>query len=357
MEFQNALGVLLERTNASIRYRIRRDILQEPGTQSLDALYTEILHDPGVEYAFSLQRPDGYFGEVFHSGFSPNGRYHGKPGVEGVVKYLLEKGIGADDPRLKAGFEVLRQENWLGQSKGVWCAYYPELGLYGPELIRTTLFASAGVANGEELCAGTREAVEVFERLRDASSMAELTESMVSGGQAFAVFRFGVRFPEWYHLKLLAYSTLWRKEPERTAVIEGVKKLIAFSPLPVVRVRLKSRWLAPAAIVLRDLNVDLNDLATEGWDHPNWAAWFQTFELFARMGIVRDIPELERQARQLKEMLAGGNGFFTAKLPLSYFNNWSVYSGMALEGDWRGGRGVYDLTFRALLVLHMVGQP
>lgn len=355
MELQNVIDVLLSQASPSIRYRVKRDILQEPRTQAIDALYTEILREPGVEYAFSLQRQGGYPGEVFHSGFNPNGRYPGKPGVEGIVKYLLEKGISANDPRMTAGFEALRQENWLGQSKGIWCAYYPELGLYGPELIRTTLLASAGVANDEELRDGTREAVDVFERLRGVSSMEELTESMTSGGQTFAVFRPGVHFPEWYHLKLLAYSTLWRKGPERAAVIEGIKKLISFSPLPVVRVRLKSRWLAPAAIVLRDLKVNLSDLAAEGWDHPNWAAWFQTFELFARMGIVRDIPELERQAGQLREMLVAGNGFFAVKLPFSYFNNWSAYSGIALERDWRAGRGVYDLTFRSLLTLHMSG--
>lgn len=355
MELQNAIDILLSRASPSIRYRVKRDILQEPRTQAIDALYTEILREPGVEYAFSLQRQGGYPGEVFHSGFNPNGRYPGKPGVEGIVKYLLEKGISADDPRMKAGFEALRQESWLGQSKGIWCAYYPELGLYGPEFIRTALLASAGVADEDELRTATQEAVDVFERLRNVSSMGELTESMTSGGQTFAVFRTGVRFPEWYHLKLLAYSPFWRKGPERAAVVEGIKKLISFSPLPVVRVRLKSRWLAPAAIVLRDLKVNLSDLAAEGWDHPNWAAWFQTFELFARMGIVRDIPELERQAGQLKEILAAGNGFFHAKLPFSYFSNWSVYTGMALETDWRGGRGVHDLTFRSLILFHFCG--
>ena len=72
------------------------------------------------------------------------------------------------------------------------------------------------------------------------------------------------------------------------------------------------------------------------------------------MGIVKEIPELKKQAEQLKDLLDEGDGFFIHNFKEEYFNGWSIYHGLALENDWKQGRE-YDLTFRALLMLHLSG--
>jgi hypothetical protein len=148
---------------------------------------------------------------------------------------------------------------------------------------------------------------------------------------------------------------LWKGEEDKLSVINGIKKLIDLSPLQEVRVKYKSRWLAPGGIRPLNLKVNLIDLATEGWNCDNWEQWFMTFEHFARMGIVKDIPELEQQTNQLIDILEEGKGFFSLDIKEEYFSRWGAYLGLALENSWRYGKGRHDLTFRALLILSYAG--
>jgi len=87
----------------------------------------------------------------------------------------------------------------------------------------------------------------------------------------------------------------------------------------------------------------------------DWFFWFHNMELFARMGIVDKIPFLVQKADELKEMLAAGKGFFPIKLYSRPFEQWSVYTGLALEDSWKNERWKYDLTFRSLLILKYAG--
>lgn len=114
MKWENALDELLAEANPSIKYRIYRDILKESQSMKMERLYAEVLQDPQVKYAFSLQRADGYFGDVFHAGFIPKGSHYGKSGTEGIMRFLFEKGIEPSAPRIRAGLEALRRDSWLG---------------------------------------------------------------------------------------------------------------------------------------------------------------------------------------------------------------------------------------------------
>jgi hypothetical protein len=53
------------------------------------------------------------------------------------------------------------------------------------------------------------------------------------------------------------------KGDDRLRIINGIKKLIEFSPLQEVKVKYKSRWLAPGGIRPLNLKAGLPDLASE----------------------------------------------------------------------------------------------
>lgn len=355
MRWENAVDEMLEKACPSIRYRIRRDILFERPSGLTDRLMGEILEDPAVRYALSLQKPDGYFGDVFHAGFMPKGHYKGKSGVEGIMGFLFEKGLDASNPRVASGLRALERPGWLGQEKGIWCVYYKDIGLYGPEFIKTALLCMFGTAGEAETARCGREAVDTFTELRRYDSYESITEEMRCNAKTYKVYRKGVRFPEYYHLKMLAFNDMWKKT-DRCAVVEGVRKLMSFSPLQEVRVRHKSRWLAPGGIRPRDLRARLGDLRAEGWDRDNWVCWLKTFEYFARMGIVKDIPEFRGQAAQLCSLLDDGKGFFPIALKEKDCSLWGPCLGLALENSWKDGRMRYDLTFRSMLILHFAGM-
>jgi hypothetical protein len=355
MKWENALDELLAEANPSIKYRIYRDILKESQSMKMERFYAEVLQDPQVKYAFSLQSADGYFGDVFHAGFIPKGSHYGKFGTEGIMRFLFEKGIEPSDPRIRAGLEALRRDSWLGQEKGIWCVYYKDIGMYGPEFIRTALLSMFGFVSDTEMKPFICDTIKTFEDLYHISSYDSMIEDFKYGGRCYKVYKKGVRFPEYYHLKMLAFSDLWRTEENQLRVIAGVKRLVEFSPLQEVRVKYKARWLAPGSIRPFNLKVDLGDLAAAGWIRDNWEQWFMTFEHFARMGIVKCVPELNNQASQLFDLLEEGKGFFPLNLKEEYFNRWGAYLGLALENNWKNGRARYDLTFRSLLILSYAG--
>ena len=356
MKWENAVDEMLENANPSIRYRIRRDILKEPLSAETERLYAQILDDPQVKYAFSLQKENGYFGDEFHAGFIPKGKSKINIGAEGIMRFLFEKGAEPSEPRIKAGLEILKKDGWLIKEKGMWCVHYKDIGLYGPEFIRAALLQMFGAVSDADMTPHIRFAVKTFDDLKDVDSCESITEDFKYGGKIYKVFKKGIGFPEYYHLKILAFSDLWKREEDRPNVINGVKKLIGLSPLREVRVKYKSHWIAPGSIRPFDLKADLSRLAAEGWNCDNWEHWFVTFENFARMGIVNEIPELKSQAGQLAGMLDGGSGFFPIGMKEEYFNRWGPNLGLMLENSWKQGRGKYDLTFRALFILKLVGE-
>ncbi|HEX2944496.1 MAG TPA: hypothetical protein VHT96_00900 [Clostridia bacterium] len=354
MKLENVLDEMLEKANPSIKYRIHRDILKEPFSSETGRLYNQILDDPQVKYAFSLQKENGYFGDEFHAGFIPKVKSRTNFGAEGIMRFLFEKGIEPSDARINAGVEILKKDGWLIKEKGLWCIHYKNIGLYGPEFIRAALLQMFGAVSQADMLPHVKYAVKTLDDLKDVDSYESITEDFKYGGKIYKVFKKGVIFPEYYHLKILAFSDLWKEEKDRLKVINGVKKLIELSPLREVRVKYKSHWIAPGGIRPYDLKIDIDKLAAEGWNCDNWEHWFVTFENFARMGIVNEIPELKKQAGQLADMLDSGNGFFPIDLKEEYFNRWGSYMGLMLENSWKQGRGRYDLTFRALFILTLV---
>jgi hypothetical protein len=79
-------------------------------------------------------------------------------------------------------------------------------------------------------------------------------------------------------------------------------------------------------------------------------------ELFARMGVIKQIPVFMNHINELKEILREDGGFFPFRPSTSVFEKWNAYAGLALEDSWAKERWKYDLTFRALLILKYAGM-
>ena len=65
MKIKQLIEFTLENSSANIKYRILKEILNEPiDTDRMQKLQSEIL----VRKAFSVQRKDGFIGSVIHGG-------------------------------------------------------------------------------------------------------------------------------------------------------------------------------------------------------------------------------------------------------------------------------------------------
>lgn len=330
---------------ASIKYRVRKEILEE--NPDITAYLDEILDDERVKYVFTWQKVDGYLGQSFHGGWIPDAKLKlYNTGAEAALRFLAEMGVPRDYPVVEKGLNALLKDNW-NPDPWKWGAHYePEIGLFGVDYIRAVVFSYFGIEEYDFSKTEIQQALRHVNRVTEIPSVKEITGNYRNK----LYFNQGIALPDIYHLKLLAFTQGWRDSQNTSALAKALEHLIELSPIPETYIKCGSQLVAPARITPRDLKQSPHSLQPQDWF---W--WLHTMELFARMGIVKQIPALRQQANELKGMLAEGNGFFPVKPYARSFQNWSVYVGLALEDSWKNDRWKYDLTFRALLILKYAG--
>jgi hypothetical protein len=325
---------LLEHACAAIRYRLRRELLdQPPTTGEMLALQPQILEDRAIREVLSWQQPGGWIAWNFHG-------YHS---MEAGIRILCEKGLDRGQPVLANALQALEKETGrLERGLGKVGAILDLLGMGGAQMIRAALFAQAGVEDAPCMSEQISLALAGFEAVLTIDTINDLVEDY----KGELVFRPGILWPSIYHLRLLAFTRGWRSAQNQEMIAACIQKLVRLSPLPVIKVRYKSQLIAPASFGMHDFNADLNAL-----DDAHWMMWFQRTELLARLGVIHRVPELVAQVVDLYEFLEAGQGNFTKFLRHEYFRKWGSYTGLMLEADWRDPRRrIYDLTFRSLLI-------
>lgn len=331
---EEVIASLLQNACPSIRSRVRMELLgQSPSDREVVSLQKEILLDDLVREVMTWRGSDKWRSASFH----------GAKGIETGVRVLCEKGLDRGHPAITSALDALRKyPNIIYRGIGKPGRYFDEIGLGGSELIRAVVFAYAGVEGEPCVEEQIRVVLEAFKFIRSVNTIQEVTDKYKDK----PVFKPGAVFPSIYHLRLLAFTQKWRTPANKHLVREGVEKLVAFSPMPVIYGRKGSQLIAPASFAMQDFNPKMDELSDAGW-----MAWFHRMELLSRMGMLGAVPELHKQVRELDGMLKQGGGWFTKKISSRYFFLWSAYSGLALEKDWRvPTRRMYDLTFRSLLV-------
>jgi hypothetical protein len=342
--FEQTINILRFQACPAIRYRIEKELLNLPVPDSIRE--TEISSDERVKEVFSWQNPDGYFGEVFHGGWVPReNRKYSSTGAETGLRFLSEMGVSASNTRVKRALEVLLRDGWnRGYTK--WNIFAPEVGLQGEDYIRATVFSYFGIEDTPFTTFEVTRALSLLDRFSTVKALNEIVLTY----RGKSVYRNGTVLPEIYHIRLLAFTHSWRNEETVKRVVKAVENLCVLSPLSDVYIRYRSQLIAPARIYPRDLTRPLSSFTDR-----DWFPWFHTFELLARLGVIRSIPCFSSQLDELVGLLRLGKGYFPIKPKAAYFRKWSVYTGLALEKDWRAEKWKNDLTFRSLLILKYAG--
>jgi len=338
------IRTLTEGACASIRFRTRKEILGE--NPDISKYLNDILTDKRVQYAFSWQKENGFLGDFFHAGWIPavKMKYFGT-GAEGALRFLSEMAVPDTYPVIKKCLEALLRDNWNPDPWKWSTVFEPEIGLFGADNIRAVVFSYFGIEDHDFIQTEIRRTLGYVRAVSDIRSIEEIT-----GTYRQKLYYSGTPLPDLYNLKLLAFTKSWRNEKNLDIISKAIEKLIEFSPLPKVYIKIKSQLVAPAQIQPPNLKQSPYELGPRDWF---W--WIHTMELFARMRIVKKVPSLLQQAYELKSILKEGDGVFPFKPHDGYFKAWSVYSGLALEDSWKNNRWKFDMTFRSLLILKYAG--
>ncbi len=325
---------LLESACPSIKYRVRREVLDEsiPGNET-KVFQEQILQDQAVQSIVNSQQADGWLGKEFH----------GYDSLEAGIRLLCEKGVAPENPVLSSALVTLETmtDRIVAEMAKVG-RVLDEEGFGGTSMIRATTFAYAGIEDKTLVQEQMEVALEGFQAVLTIESLDEIVEPYKSK----LVFKPGVKWPSIYHLRLLAFTHSWRTPKTQELVTKAVKRLLELSPIPPVNVRHKSQLISPASFAMQDFNPVVASM-----NAAEWMMWFHRMEMLSRLGVVGSIPGLRRQVDALREILDAGGGCFTKRLAHNYFRRWGAYTGLMLEPDWRvAQRRVFDLTFRCLLI-------
>jgi hypothetical protein len=343
---KKALEVLVEKACAPIIYRVRKEILEQ--SPDINDYLDEILNDKRVKYVFTWQQPDGYLGHSFHGGWIPDARLKFyNTGAEAALRFLSEMGVPKTYHIVEKCLNALLKDNW-NPDPWKWGKHYePEIGLFGGDHIRSVVFAYFGIEEHDFIKTETQRALEVINRITQISSI----ESITGTYQKKLYFNSGIALPDIYHIKLLAFTKGWRNSKNTGTLAKALEHFIKLSPIPHIYIKSGNQLIAPA-----EINTHVFKQSPRNLQPRECYWWLQIAELFARMGVVKEIPAFLDQVNELKELLQEGDGFFPFKPNTSTFEKWSPYAGLALEDSWAKARWKYDLTFRSLLILKYAGM-
>lgn len=332
--YEKYIKFLLDEAAPSIKYRVRRELLD--GTDSVEAKELEalILEDPLIRTYIEAQEADGWINEDFHSA----------KGIETAIRVFCEKGLDGRHPLVRKMLTQLemREDNFDEGCLVRVGKYLDELHLGGSQLIRAVIFVYAGVENKTFIQREINKALSVFETVISTHSI----EEIIIPYKGQYVFKPKVKWPSIYHLRLLAFSRSWRSNENLKLMVDSIRQLIKLSPIPNINGRYKSQIIAPASFCMHDFDVDMEKLGA-----IEWMMWFHRMELLARVGVVGQLSELKGQLTYLNQRLYELKGIFDNKITHSYFTKWGTYQGLALEKNWRTKkRYLCDLIFRSLLI-------
>jgi len=329
---EKTIGFLLEKGCPSIKYRVKKEILGEQDNK----LREEILQGSRVRKFLELQERSGWIEDDFH----------GVRGVETACRVFSEKGL---DPELPPFLRMLlelerREETFARGSLQRVGKILDRRGFGGSQMIRASVFARAGWENTDLVRGQTKKALACFDFVRGIKGIEEIM-TLYKGKRVFVE---GIMWPGIYHLRLLAFTSHWRTGKNQEIVREGIKKLVEMSPLPWINVLEKSQLISPPAFAMQNFNPVMEEM-----DPGEWMIWFHRTELLARTGVAGEIDKIMEQRAHLKRILQEGRGLFTRQMSHKNFFDWSPYTGLALEKDWRSPvRRISDLSFRSLLIDH-----
>lgn len=330
---------LLDNACPSIKYRVKKEVLNEISTREEEILQKEILEDKLIQEFIERQNPDGWIDEDFHS----------EKGVETAIRLFSEKGVLPSQPFFERMLgELERREDTFD----IGCLHnigkiLDHKSFGGSKVIRAASFAYAGIEDRQFIKEQIEWALDKLKYVCSVSSIDEIAKQYKDK----LVFKDGTKWPCIYDLRLLAYTRCWRSGENIKIVVDAIKRMVELSPIPNIYVLKRSQIIAPAGFCMQDFNPDIDVLKD-----AEWMMWFHRMEILSRLGVVNDIKELKEQIDFLAELLRENNGMFNKRMNHYYFTKWSPYSGLALEKDWRTEtRRVCDLTFRSLLILHYSG--
>lgn len=214
INIQNLIDFLLENAGVSIRYRVKREILNVPvESEEMQKLQAEILDLPRVKKAFAVQKEDGFLGNVLHGGYYD--------GFDSTVNLLKRYGVEMDNPNLQRAKEALL--NWEDYERDHFYKAGNAMDEHGRGGFRAVLADILVELGTDEFAPRIQEqigiALEAFRGAMNYTSVDDFSKRATLRGESCRYYIKGATFPALNHISILEKTFSWRN-PGNLAMVE-----------------------------------------------------------------------------------------------------------------------------------------
>ncbi len=343
---QRSVNFLLSNAGASIRSRIKTEIIGDITPEEVQQLQSEIMEEPISQLIANCQKANGWLGNGFHGPNKNAGAYENQ---EVGTKYLAEKGVCKENLVLKRAMDAFVTTEFTDLCYRTKGKYFDEFryAANGQNLIRCACIARAGYEDKIDIKPQIQLSLDSFQRVLEVDSILDITRIKKVSGREKRVFNDYEKWPCYYHLDILAHTNSWKAEDTCKMLAEAVRKLMR-TDRPECQVGGDS-WVG---YVLGTVGC-LKEGYSLGYEKNGiHYTYLDRVEWLCRCGLFPYLPELQTEVELLKNSI-DESGICRAAVDENQLKGISTYGGYQLEIDWKTEtRKFCDITFRTLLILH-----
>lgn len=348
MTYNKSIDFLLNNAGPSIRYRVKKEILNNITPAEETALQAQILNEKIIRFMAEKQQPNGWIGLGFHGSSKNAGQYDNQ---ETATKYMGEKGLKGTPILDKAmsAYVTTKLTDLCYETRG---NLYSEfiIPAFGQNMIRCACIARAHYDDIIDISPQIGVALESFKKVIEVDSIFDVSRP----AKKFRLFNDGERWPCRYHLEILAFTESWKTDSNIRMLAEAFRRLMRTDRPEIMNTDVAC-WVGHAVGPLWYLKEGysvstnaINQYDSSGVRKVN----FEKVEWLCRCGLYPYLPELQAEVEFIAEHI-NTEGICDVPFYENEFRGWGPYAGLQLEENWKSKiRRACDITFRALLIMH-----
>lgn len=212
--YQRLIDFLLENAGASIKYRVKKEILNIPvDSDEMLELQSQILNLSKVKKAFACQRDDGFIGSVLHGVYFD--------GFDSTVNLLKRYGVEISNPNMQRAKECLI--NWRDYERDHFYKAGNAMDEHGRGGFRAILADVLVELGADESVLQIQEqidnALNAFRGAMNYTCVDDFSKKATMRGVPCRYYIKGATFPASNHISILEKTFSWRTT-ENLAMVE-----------------------------------------------------------------------------------------------------------------------------------------
>lgn len=364
MNLSKSIDFLLENAGCIIKYRLKKEILNDLKKTEEESLLEQIYNTPNFNLVQSYVKPNGYIGSGAHSWDNWRGVcLHETPLQDGeaAARLLSYYAVPKTHPIIVNFIKAMRNEETL---KKEFTYIPPEVKRYENRFVGInsgnclmmliyTMQALLGYGDDEELKEYQNTSLKGFKRIIEISSLDDIAKYDTNSHRKYnyPYIEPDEYFPCSYSLSMLAYTKSWRNPATIKMMADSINKInIIMKPDNNLAIKINGQLIGPGWALARPIKPFAIDVA-------DTIMYRRLLTEIAMLGVGKNVEIIRESAANIEEAI-NRDGILRAGLKFPKTKGYSpyptAYCDIQLEIDYKRKYALEcDLTFWAVQFLYL----